>query len=61
VCAATPFASAAPQSPQNRFSGGFAPPQLAQISASALPQLPQKRFPAGLSVPQLGQEGTDRA
>ena len=57
----SPTSSAAPQSPQNRFAGGFELPQEEQAAASALPQSPQNFFPAGFSVPQFVQTVTPRA
>ena len=49
--------SVPPHSPQKRKLGGFARPQLGQVTAgaSAAAQLPQKRIPDGFSKPQAGQ------
>src|SRR5262245_38367040 len=52
---ASATSSELPQSPQNRFPGGFEAPHDAQTDASAFPQSPQNRLPAGFSAPQLGQ------
>jgi hypothetical protein len=48
--AALPAASAIPQSPQNRLTGGLSAPHFGQELISGAPQSPQNFFPAGLSL-----------
>src|SRR5262245_3157672 len=45
----------APQTPQNRWSGGFTWVQAGQARASEPPQAPQKRLVAGFALPHDGQ------
>src|SRR5216683_6125910 len=47
--------SAAPQSPQNRFTGGLSAPHLGQRFANCAPQSPQNFLPARFSLPHFEQ------
>ena len=48
--------SAAPQSAQNFFPGGFSLPQALQLRGSGEPQSPQKFLPFATFAPQRGQD-----
>jgi hypothetical protein len=54
-------ASDVPHSPQKRWPGSYAAPQLGQAVASEAPQFPQNFCPSRLSVPQLVHWATSGA